>query len=63
MNIMSRATSLPERIKVPGEIVHAIREIAARTSVLSEICLELAKTRGVKVTSQTVRKYIGQHGR
>lgn len=60
MEIMSHAWRLPDRKRLPDEIIQYIRELSIKTQTLSGICLELAKTRGVKVTSQTIRKYIGK---
>jgi len=58
LEIMSSAKRLPERTRLPGDVIQYIRELAASIQTLSGICLELARTRGIKVTSQTVRKYI-----
>ena len=59
LEIMSHARRLPERVRLPDEAIQYIRELAIGVQTLSAICLELARIRGIKVTSQTVRKYIG----
>jgi len=58
LEIMSHARRLPERVRLPDEVIKDIRELAANFQTLSAMCLELARTRGIKVTNQTVRKYI-----
>jgi len=58
MEIMSHAVRLPERQRLPDEVIHWIRELATRTRTLSSVCLELARLHGVKLTNQTVKKYI-----
>jgi hypothetical protein len=58
LEIMSHARRLPERVRMPNDVIQSIRELGTRIQSLSTICLELARTRGIKVSSQTVRKYI-----
>ena len=58
LEIMSHARRLPERLRLPDEVIQYIRGLATSVQTLSAICLELARTRGIKVTNQTVRKYI-----
>jgi len=59
LEVMSHARRLPERKRLPDEVIQWIRELATETRTLSSICLELARVHGIKVTSQTVRRYIG----
>lgn len=58
LEIMSHARRLPERVRLPDEVIKDIRELAPNFQTLSAVCLELARTRGIKVANQTVRKYI-----
>lgn len=59
MEIMSRAAGLPERIRLQAEVVGHIRELSSRHNTLTGVCLDLASKYGIKVSSQTVKKYIG----
>jgi len=56
--IMSGAKRLPERTRLPDEVIHFIRDLGTRIQTLNTVCFELARTRGIKVSSQTVKKYI-----
>jgi hypothetical protein len=58
LEVMSRAKRFPERKRLPDDVIQSIRELSMRFQTLSKVCLELARTRGIKVSSQTVRKYI-----
>lgn len=58
LEIMGHARRLPERKRLPDDIIRYIRELSSRFQTLNAICLEVARTRKIKVTNQTVRKYI-----
>jgi hypothetical protein len=58
LEIMSHARRLPKSARLPDDVVQSIRELGAGIRTLSTICLELARIRGIKVSSQTVRKYL-----
>ncbi|MDE1852145.1 MAG: hypothetical protein KGI38_00140 [Thaumarchaeota archaeon] len=57
LQVMSKATSFPPRKAIPSEVVKRIQDLAKEYTVLSDICFELAKRHGVKVSSATVKKY------
>ncbi len=58
MRVMSHATRFPERKRLPDEFISRIRELSSQYETLAEICLNLATRYGVKVSGQTVKKYI-----
>lgn len=58
MLAMSRATRLPERVRLPDEVIRQIRELSLLHDSLAEICLNLAIKHGIKVGYGTVRKYL-----
>jgi len=57
MKVMSEAHRLPPTRRVSPEVVAKIRELSQTYGRISEVCYELARLHGVKVSSQTVRKY------
>lgn len=59
MKVLAGAKRFPERVRLPSNIVDLIRNLAKRTSNANEICLEIARLTGYKISGQTVRKYAG----
>ncbi len=54
---LAHAKRYPERLRLPQETIDLIVELSKVKSKYSEICSELAKTIGYKVTGRTVKKY------
>ncbi|QQG48001.1 MAG: hypothetical protein HY247_04300 [archaeon] len=57
LSCMSKATRLPERVRLRSEVVGWIQELAAHNGRISEICLALATKYHIKVAGNTVRRY------
>jgi hypothetical protein len=57
LRVMSKATSFPPKKAIPFEVVNWIQGLAKEYTTYNDICFELAKRHGVKVTGATVKKY------
>jgi hypothetical protein len=57
LQVMSKATSFPPKIATPSDVVKWIQDLAREFATYNDICFELAKRHGVKVSSATVKKY------
>jgi len=57
LRVMSQAISFPPRKATPSEVVNWIQDLAKEYTTYNDICFELAKRHGVKVSSATVKKY------
>jgi len=57
MQTMAHARHYPARVRLPQSTIDLISESSKTITNSNEICLNLAKTLGYKISSDTVRKY------
>jgi len=57
MQTLANAKRYPERLRLPQETINMIRELSRSSSSANEVCLNLARKTGSKVSADTVRKY------
>ena len=57
LEILAHARRYPERRRLPQQTIGLIREIANNSETINEVCLQLARTTGYKVSGHTVKKY------
>ena len=57
MVLLANAKRYPERLRLPQSTIDLIREKAKETPNANEICLEIVKAIGYKLSADTIRKY------
>jgi hypothetical protein len=55
--IMAGSTGLPERKKLPPEVIEKMKSAVSKATNYNQACLELARSYGLRVSSQSFRKY------
>jgi len=57
MILLAKARRYPARVRLPESTIEMIREKSKTTSNANEICLEIVKAIGYKLSADTIRKY------
>jgi len=57
MILLAKAKRYPERLRLPQSTIDMIREKSKKTSNANEICLEIVRALGYKLSADTIRKY------
>ena len=57
---MATAKRFPERQALPDWFIEQIRPILLSNTIYSRACLEIARSTGYKISSETVKKYMTQ---